>query len=162
MFWTHHVLMLAVKAVLSEEHSLLQWLNFIIFWQLKSWIINLILRIVTLVLLYELIPDLGKSSFSSLFVHKGYLIWFKDRTITSWRNLLQRIQIQDALPSTINRSGSEVFVYNYIEQFWKSCYSAKIILCTKTTWIQLELIWISKTQASASDSYSCWTLDFFC
>jgi hypothetical protein len=160
MFWTHHVLMLAVKAVLSEEHSLLQWLNFIIFWQLKSWRINLILRIVTLVLLYELITRFGQI-FTLKFVRTQRLPdMVQDRTITSWHNLLQRIQIQGAPPLTINRSGSEVLCTQQLNNL-KELLLCKNHFVHKTTWIQLELIWKSKTQASASDSYSCWTLDFF-
>ena len=99
---------------------------------------------------------MNESSFPSLVVHKGYPIWFKDRTITSWRNLLQRIQIQDAPPSTINRSGSEVFVHTTsLSNFERADTLQKSSCAQKQLEYNLISFEKSKTQASASDSYSC-------
>ncbi|KAK2409234.1 hypothetical protein QL285_044677 [Trifolium repens] len=74
----------------------------------QKWRINLILRIVTLVLLYEPFTRIGQIFIPKFGRTQKLPDMVQDRTITSWRNLLQRIQIQDAPPSTINRSGSEV------------------------------------------------------
>jgi hypothetical protein len=63
---------------------------------------------VTLVLLYEPFTRIGQIFIPKFGSTQRLPDMVQDRTITSWHNLLQQIQIQDAPPLTINRSGSEV------------------------------------------------------
>jgi hypothetical protein len=65
------------KSYFSLSHS----------WQPKSWRINLILRIMMLVLLYELITGFGRIFVPKIDRTQRLLDMVKDCTISSWRNL---------------------------------------------------------------------------
>ena len=138
------------------------WLEFIILWQIQIGEPTLSSVIMTLVLLYEPLPDMGESFLTRLEVYKRYLIWLKYHVKEIVRSPVGYSHCNCinsyAPPSSINR-----------RMIWSFCvqqlnYSKELLLCqnhlsTKTLKIQLELIWKFKTFVSASD-YLCKTQDF--
>ena len=149
-----------MRAVLSEEHSLQQWLEIIIIlWHSKSWWNQ----------------SYPQDSDVSTIVRTHYLIWLKrypqdwshtrlpdlvkNGTIYSWHNLTASIQIKYAPPLSINWSMFEALGYDTLNNLKELLFCQnhpRALRTSNTTWTHIQI----QDSSFSFCQFIGWTLEF--